>query len=81
MVAPGSDLESIFRQVCAWPAGDRLTLARRLLESITTASEPTERRGYSAAEAMALVNSRQPAPSDETVRLWIAEHRSKKYDR
>jgi hypothetical protein len=81
MVAPNSDLESVFRQVSPWPAGDRLTLARRLLESVSPPPDSGERRGYSAAEAVALVNSRQPAPSDETVRFWIDEHRAQKYDR
>ncbi len=81
MVAPNSDLESIFRYVSAWPAGDRLILARRLLESVTPSPDSGKRRGYSAAEAAALVNSRQPAPSDETVQLWVDERRSQKYDR
>jgi hypothetical protein len=39
-----------------------------------------EARHFSAADVTALVNSCQPAPNDETVRLWIDEHRSKKYD-
>jgi hypothetical protein len=81
MVAPNSDLENIIRQVSSWPAGARLTLARRLLEGLEPSPGSGERHGYSAAEAAALVNSRQPAPDDETVRRWVEEHRSEKHER
>ena len=81
MVASSSDLEDVLRRVSTWPAGARLTLARRLLESLEPSHDFTGRQGYSAAEAATLVNSRQPPPDDETVQRWIEEHQQEKYGR
>lgn len=80
MVASNADIEEVLRHVSAWPAGLRLTLARRLLDSLAP-PETAKRGGYSAAEAAALVNSRQPAPDDEAVRHWLEQHRAEKYAR
>jgi len=80
MVAQNRDIEEVIQQVSAWPAALRRSLAHRLLDGLCAEANPAQ-RGYSAAEAAALVNSRQPAPDDATVRRWVDEHRAEKYAR
>jgi len=76
------DFNAVLGHITAWPPEVRITLARRILESVESrpASQATP-RGYSAAEAIALVNSQQPAPDDDTVSRWVNEHRMEKYGR
>jgi len=81
MVAQNRDIEDVIREVSAWPAELRLSLAHRLLDGLGSGPKSGLRRGYSAREAAALVNSRQPAPDDTTVHRWIDEHRVEKHSR
>ena len=79
MIRPRQEMTEILERVQQWPSALRISLARRLLEGLDT--EAQAGRGCSAAEAIAAVNSRQPAPDDATVRQWIGEHRAEKYAR
>ncbi len=80
MSRPFQELNEIFERTRTWPTALRIRLARRLLESLdTSVVEPPGRR-WRAADAIAAVNSRQPAPDDETVKQWIEEHRMEKYE-
>ena len=73
------EISEVFSRVAAWPPAERIKLARKILESVETPTEKRTSRGYSAAEVIALLQSRQPAPDDQTVRRWIDEHRMEKY--
>lgn len=73
------ELKEVLERVEHWPAALRIHLARRLLESVDVRDSQSPRRGWSAAEAMAAVNSRQPAPDDATVKQWVDERRMEKY--
>ena len=74
------ELNEIFERTKTWPTALRIRLARRLLESVDTSVVESTARGWRAADAIAAVNSRQPAPDDETVKQWIDEHRMEKYE-
>lgn len=73
------EISEVVARVAAWPPAERIKLARKILETVETAGERRSSRGYSAAEVIALLQSRQPAPNDETVRRWRDEHRTEKY--
>jgi hypothetical protein len=79
MVPQHDELKEVLERVEHWPPALRIHLARRLLESVDVRDSESPRRGWTAAEAMAVVNSRQPAPDDATVKQWIDEHRMEKY--
>lgn len=79
VVANSDEFRSVLQQVATWPPEVRLTLARRLLEITEPVERADGRRGYSAAEVAALINSRQPAPDDATTNRWIDEMRIQKY--
>ena len=70
----------ILGRITSWPPELRITLARRVLESVETSpSSQVTRRRYSAAEVITRLKMPQPAPDDATVKRWIDEHRMEKY--
>jgi hypothetical protein len=82
MVAANSaEFQKTLSQIEAWPRDVRLALAQRLLEGLEPGNASAGHGGYWAAEAIALVNSRQPAPDLETTEGWVHERRTEKYDR
>ena len=79
MIKERDELTKVLQRVQHWPPALRISLARHLLEGLDTGDTESQRRRCSAAEAIAAVNSRQPAPDDETVKQWVDEHRAEKY--
>ena len=73
------EISEVVARVAAWPPAERIKLARKILETVETTGEKRTSRGYSAAEVISLLQSRQPAPDDQTVRRWIDDHRTEKY--
>jgi hypothetical protein len=81
-----NEFYEIMKKIQTWEPRRRLTLARRILDtleaSVTAASStPAVPRGRSAAEMAADLKTDRPAPDDETVRQWVDEHRMVKYGR
>ena len=79
MITQRQELTEVLQRVQQWPPALRISLARRLLESVDTNDTESAGRGWSAADVIAAVNSRQPAPDDETVKQWVDEQRMEKY--
>jgi hypothetical protein len=79
-----TELTDVLNRVKAWPTTLRITLARKILESLDRAEVepallPSTARGLSAAEVRGLIKTDRPPPDDETVERWIDEHRMEKY--
>lgn len=75
-------LSDIVERVRAWPANVRVTLARRILETVETqpSPEPSDRpRGPSAAEVASMFKSDKPTPSDDDCRRILEEELTRKY--
>jgi hypothetical protein len=84
--AEATELTDVLNRVNTWPTTLRITLARRILESLDEAkvqASPVVRktRGLSAEEVRTLLKTDRPAPDDDTVDRWIDEHRMEKYGR
>ena len=72
--AKATELTDVLNRVKTWPTTLRITLARKILESLDTAEEPAEAppaktRGFSAAEVQDLLKTNRPSPDDETVQV------------
>ena len=82
-VSETSEISAVVHRVQSWPTSLRITLARRILETLeeTTTPKPlaNRQRGYSAEEVRAMLRMDKPAPDDTTVKQWIEEHRMEKY--
>ena len=77
-----TQLADIVERVRAWPATARVTLARRILETVETEPSPESAkrpRGPSAAEVAAMFKSDKPAPSDEECERILEEELLRKY--
>jgi hypothetical protein len=82
--AETTELMDVFNRVTTWPTTLRITLARKILESVDKAETPVapypaKTRGLSAAEVRAGIRTERPPPDDETVKQWIDERRMEKY--
>lgn len=80
--AEASELTDVLDRVKTWPPTLRITLARKILESLDKAKAPpapAKTRGLSAAEIRRSLKTDRTPPDDETVERWIDEHRMEKY--
>jgi hypothetical protein len=79
-----TELTDVLNRVKTWPTILRITLARKILETLEKGQAPPARsppksRGLSAAEFRGLPKTDRPPPDDETVERWIDEHRMEEY--
>ena len=59
------EISEIVNRVVTWPPQQRVSLARRILETVEVAPQPaTGPRGYSADEVIAMLKMPQPTPDD-----------------
>lgn len=70
--------ESVLRVVHTWPAARRYALIQDLLKTIEPREKDSERPD-TLREALGLLATDQPAPSDEEVARWLHERRTEKY--
>ncbi len=74
--AETTELTDVLSRVKNWSPQSRIVLARRILETLEDPQRPA--RGLPARSVQELIGlgaSDSPAPYDETVHRWIAEHR------
>ena len=63
-----------------WSPESRIVFARRILETLERPQSPARGlSGRSVKELIGLGLGDSPAPDDEIVRRWIAEHPMEKY--
>jgi hypothetical protein len=88
--AEASELRDVMNRIKDWPAARRITLARRILESVDTSTvggtEPessTDRpmRGVPVESVVGLLRTDSEPPTDEECRQIVEEERWKKYGR
>lgn len=74
------DLQKVITSVATWPAHDRITLARKILETVEGGSTPTS-RGLRGEDVIRLLRIPQPAPDDDECTRIVHEERLRKYAR
>jgi hypothetical protein len=75
-----SELTEILDLVKLWSPEARITLVRRILETVEAAPLQAGRRpAQSVRELIGIGVGDTPPPDDDTVRRWIDEHRMEKY--
>ena len=72
------DIDSIIKQVDAWPPEDRVALAYQILRDmrIKVLADPPR---STFQRALGIGRGDRPAPTDEDVRRIMEEHRTEKY--
>lgn len=83
-----SELDEVLERVKTWPAPGRLTLARRILETLERPADKVENldrppegptRGWPVERALGLLRTDREPPDDEECRRIVEEERWKKY--
>jgi len=76
-------ISEVLRRVIAWSPADRITLARRILETLEPKSLTAApvARGRLSEDIREQFQTDSPVPDDATVRRWISEERLEKYGR
>jgi hypothetical protein len=72
------ELERVVASVSAWPERDRITLARKILETVER-QPVVKARGYTAQEVIDLLKMPGPAPDDAECRQIVEEELIRKY--
>jgi len=75
---PTDELQKVVETVAGWPAHDRITLARKILQTVEETSTPVT-RGMRAEEVIELLKMPQPAPDDAACDQIVEEERLRKY--
>ena len=70
--------ESVLQVVYTWPPAKRYSLIQDLLKTIEP-KEQENKRPDTLSQALGLLATDQPAPTDEDVAHWLHEHRAEKY--
>jgi hypothetical protein len=74
------ELQKVMASIADWPAIDRITLARKILETVEETTTPAT-RGLRGEEVIQLLQIPQPAPDDDECDRIVAEERLRKYGR
>jgi len=74
------ELQKVIARVAEWPAHDRITLARKILETVEDIATPAQ-KGLRGEEVIKLLQIPQPAPDDDECVQIIEEQRLRKYGR
>jgi hypothetical protein len=84
--APVDDYVEVLKTVQDWPFSQRIALVQDILRALAPelavleAAVPRTRRN-TLQEALGLLSTDQPPPSDEVIQDWLAEHRLEKYSK
>ncbi len=71
--------ENVLDIVSHWPPIQQRALVNDVLKMISPRIQPPRERRPTLNEALGLLATDGPAPTDEEVKQWLDEHRMEKY--
>lgn len=71
--------DSVLNIVRQWPSAKRMTLIQDVLATLATRVEASRPARATLKQALGLLATDQPAPTDEEVEQMLDEHRLEKY--
>ncbi len=77
MVASDTSYETILSIVRAWPEPERLSLVQDVMQ--TLADEKSAARHPTLEQALGLLATDRPPPTDEEIEQWLDERRTRRY--
>lgn len=69
--------QQVLEIVRQWPDARRFTLVQDVLKTLEPEAYP--RKKQTLSQALGLLATSAPPPSDEEVKQWLEEHRTEKY--
>lgn len=81
MLKQTATLDDVLHVIRQWPPDQQFLLVQSVLESLAHKVSPQKRQPkHTLAQALGLLETNAPAPSDAQVQAWLEEHRIEKYD-
>ncbi len=71
--------ETVLKAVRQWPPDRRFALVQDVLNTLSPQALSARPRRKTLEEALGLLATSQPAPSDAEIRQWLDEYRMKRY--
>ncbi len=71
--------DGVLKIVRQWPFEQRIALVQDVLETIDRRIEPPGSPRSTLSQALGLLATDQPAPTDAEIKQWLDEHRVEKY--
>jgi hypothetical protein len=78
-VVDTNQVKEVWERVKTWPPAPRITLARRILESLETPDIPAVRPRRSLKDLLGLLKTDAPPPTDEDCRRILEEELMEKH--
>lgn len=69
--------QQVLEIVRQWPDARRFTLVQDVLKTLEPEAHP--RKKQTLSQALGLLATSAPPPSDEEIKQWLEEHRTEKY--
>ena len=79
MAAIDPSYDGIIEIVATWPAHRRFSLVQDVLRTLQSEIEPSRRTSNTLNEALGLLATDKPAPTDQEIDEWIQQHRLAKH--
>lgn len=74
-----SSYDSVLKIISRWSPVQQKALVDDVLKMISPRIEPPRQKRPTLSEALGLLATDQPAPTDAEVKQWLDEHRMEKY--
>lgn len=71
--------EDVLRIIHGWPPARRFSLVHDVLRMLAAETERDQPRAPTLTEALGMLATDRPAPSDAEVDAWLDERRMRKY--
>ena len=71
--------DSVLKIISRWSPVQQKALVDDVLKMISPRIEPPRQKRPTLSEALGLLATDQPAPTDAEVKQWLDEHRMEKY--
>ncbi|MGH9751714.1 MAG: hypothetical protein ACREA2_02935, partial [Blastocatellia bacterium] len=66
--------EGVLKIVSQWPTAQQIALVEDVLRTISSRVEPPRQRRRTLDQALGLLATDRPSPTDEEVEQWLDEH-------
>ena len=73
------DYQAILQAIHNWPLAQRLLLAQDVLKDVSLEVETQRPKRNTLDQALGLLATASPAPSDAEISQWLNERRTEKY--
>lgn len=79
--SPTLEYATIVQTIRSWPPAQRVRLLQDVLQTLVPLETGAPLQRSTLPQALGLLKTDQPPPSDAEVAQWLDEHRTERYER